>query len=50
MRCCSRAAIRPSSSPARCPLVMLIMAGLLLLLIVAPAFRKKRDEAFQETE
>lgn len=30
-------------------LAMLVMAGLLLLLIVAPAFRKKRDEAFQET-
>ncbi len=31
-------------------LAMLILAGLLLLLIVAPAFRKKRDEAFQEGE
>jgi TctA family transporter len=31
-------------------LAMLIIAGLLLLLIVAPAFRKKRDEAFQEGE
>jgi TctA family transporter len=31
-------------------LVMLVMAGLLLLLIVAPAFRKKRDEAFTEGE
>src|SRR4029453_618714 len=30
-------------------LAMLVMAGLLLLLIVAPAFRKKRDEAFQES-
>ena len=29
-------------------LAMLVMAGLLLLLIIAPAFRKKRDEAFQE--
>jgi hypothetical protein len=29
---------------------MLVMASLLLLLIVAPAFRKKRDEAFQESE
>jgi putative tricarboxylic transport membrane protein len=31
-------------------LAMLVMAGLLLLLIVAPAFRKKRDEAFQESD
>jgi putative tricarboxylic transport membrane protein len=31
-------------------LVMLVLAGLLLLLIVAPAFRKKRDEAFQESD
>jgi putative tricarboxylic transport membrane protein len=31
-------------------LAMLVMAGLLLLLIVAPAFRKKRDEAFTEGE
>ena len=31
-------------------LAMLVMAGLLLLLIIAPAFRKKRDEAFQESE
>ena len=31
-------------------LAMLVMAGLLLLLIVAPAFRKKRDEAFQESK
>jgi len=31
-------------------LAMLVMAGLLLLLIVAPAFRKKRDEAFTESE
>ena len=31
-------------------LVMLVMAGLLLLLIIAPAFRKKRDEAFTESE
>jgi TctA family transporter len=30
-------------------LVMLIMAGLLLLLIIAPAFRKTRAEAFQES-
>jgi putative tricarboxylic transport membrane protein len=30
--------------------VMLGMAALLLLLIIAPAFRKKRDEAFQESE
>src|SRR5438067_8203187 len=30
-------------------LAMLVMAGLLLLLIIAPAFRKKRDEAFQES-
>jgi hypothetical protein len=29
---------------------MLALAGLLLLLIVAPAFRKKRDEAFQESD
>ena len=31
-------------------LAMLVMAGLLLLLIIAPAFRKKRDEAFTEGE
>jgi len=31
-------------------LAMLVMAGLLLLLIVAPAFRKRRDEAFTESE
>jgi putative tricarboxylic transport membrane protein len=31
-------------------LAMLVLAGLLLLLIVAPAFRKKRDEAFQESD
>jgi putative tricarboxylic transport membrane protein len=31
-------------------LAMLVMAGLLLLLIIAPALRKKRDEAFQESE
>ena len=30
-------------------LVMLVMAGLLLLLIIAPAFRKRRDEAFTES-
>jgi hypothetical protein len=29
---------------------MLTMAALLLVLIVAPAFRKKRDEAFTESE
>jgi hypothetical protein len=29
---------------------MLGMAALLLLLIIAPAFRKKRDEAFTEGE
>jgi TctA family transporter len=31
-------------------LAMLTMAALLLVLIVAPAFRKKRDEAFTESE
>jgi TctA family transporter len=31
-------------------LIMLVMAGLLLLLIVAPAFRKTRSEAFQEAD
>ena len=30
-------------------LAMLILAGLLLLLIIAPAFRKTRAEAFQES-
>jgi len=29
-------------------LAMLVMAALLLLLIIAPAFRKTREEAFQE--
>jgi TctA family transporter len=31
-------------------LAMLLLAGLLLLLIVAPQFRKTREEAFQEGE
>jgi TctA family transporter len=31
-------------------LAMLVLAGLLLLLIIAPAFRKTRAEAFQEHE
>jgi TctA family transporter len=29
---------------------MLVLAGLLLLLIIAPAFRRTRQEAFQESE